>query len=138
MVDVVIQVEKRGYNGENIGENIKIIFDDIRFEVEYWNLVVLCGVLGENLFLQVMDGFFYRIWGKMGIDKIVVVVKGIFIVRFNSIENVNKVVDDGCFMFDKKLVIIQKWYVDLYVRQINIMIVFVWVCFNDLELKYWE
>lgn len=38
-------------NNENNGENIKIIFDDIRIEVEYWMLAVICCVLGVNLFL---------------------------------------------------------------------------------------
>lgn len=42
---------------------------------------------GVNLFLQVMDGFIRRVWGKLGIDKIVLVAKGIYIVRFNSFES---------------------------------------------------
>lgn len=54
---------------------MKIIFDDIKFEVEYWTNAVLCYVLGLNLLLQVMEGFIRRFWGEMGIEKIVIVVK---------------------------------------------------------------
>lgn len=41
-----------GYNMMELnGENIKIIFDDIYFEVEYLIFVVLCYVFGVNLLL---------------------------------------------------------------------------------------
>lgn len=43
---------------------MKIIYDDIRLEGEYWMIVVLYWVLGVNFLLQVMDGFIYRVWGR--------------------------------------------------------------------------
>lgn len=49
-----------------------------------------------------MDGFIRRVWGRLGIDKIILLTKGIFIVRFYSFENRSKVFNDGIFMFDKK------------------------------------
>lgn len=106
-------------NGEQNNENVKITFEDIRSEVEYWSSVVLCRVLGANPSLQVMDGFFRRVWGKIGIDNIALVANGIFIVRFNSIEGRTKVVEDGCPMFDIKPVIVRGWEADLDVKQID-------------------
>lgn len=53
-----------------------------------------------------MEGFIYRVWGKLGIDKIVLIAKGIFIVRFNSFDSSIIIFEDGCFMFDKKFVIV--------------------------------
>lgn len=53
-----------------------------------------------------MEGFIRRVWGKLGIDKVVIVVKGIFLVRFMSFEFRSKVLDEGILMFDKKLIIV--------------------------------
>lgn len=62
-----------------------------------------------------MEVFIYRIWGKLGIDKIILILKGIFIVR--SVESMEKVLSDGIFMFDKKKsVIIYFWAADLDVK----------------------
>lgn len=52
-----------------------------------------------------MEGFFKRVWGKFGIECIKLIGKGIFIVRFNSLESRIKVFDEGIPMFDKKSVI---------------------------------
>lgn len=43
---------------------------------------------------------------KLGIDKIIMIFKIIFIVRFSSYESRLKVIDEGWFMFDKKLIIV--------------------------------
>lgn len=40
---------------------ITIDGDDIQ-EVEYWSSAVICYVLGANPPLNVMDGYFRRIW----------------------------------------------------------------------------
>lgn len=47
---------------------------------------VVCYVLGANPPLSVMEGYFKRIWGKLGLDKIAFMGKGIFIVRFTTVE----------------------------------------------------
>lgn len=128
-------------NGENSGSskdvNVKITFKDIQLEVEYWTNVVLCRVLGSTPPLQVMEGFFRRIWGRLGIDKIAMVAKGIYIVRFNSFESRSQVIDEGCLMFDKNPVIVQPWASDLNVKDTDVSRVPVWVPLLDLELKYW-
>lgn len=71
-------------------------------EVEYWEYVLVVYVLGINLLFLIMEGYFKRIWGKWGIDKVVSLKRGIFIVRFYIMENRNKVLEDEFFMFDKK------------------------------------
>lgn len=49
--------------------------------------VIVCYVLGENFYIYVMEGFFTRVWGEFGIDRVVMFLKGIFIVRFNNTES---------------------------------------------------
>lgn len=80
--------------------NVKITYDDIQLEVDFWLNVVVCHVLGANPLLQVMEGFIRRILGKHGIEKIALIAKGFFIVRFTSSESRVKVLDDGILMFD--------------------------------------
>lgn len=60
---------------------VTIESDDIQDEVEYWSSAIVCYVLGANPPLSVMDGYFRRIWGKLGINKIAMVGRGLFIVR---------------------------------------------------------
>lgn len=84
-----------------------------------------------------MEGFIKRVWGKFGIDRVVVIAKGIFIVRFNSFENRNKVLDRGSPMFDKKPVIVKPWTTNLDIKKFDINCVPIWVRLMELDLKYW-
>lgn len=84
-----------GRNNEKTTSNVKITFEDIKSEVDFWVNAIVCHVLGANPPLQVMEGFFKRVWEKYGIDRVALVAKGVFIVRFTSFENRNKVLDEG-------------------------------------------
>lgn len=51
-------------------------------------------MLGCNLFSNVMEGFFKRVWGKWGIERVIFIKKDIFIVRFYIFNNRKKVMKD--------------------------------------------
>lgn len=74
---------------------VTISADGIQEEIEYWSSAVICYVLGANLPLTVMDGYFRRIWGKLGIDKIAMVGRGISLVKFINVEVSLKVPYEG-------------------------------------------
>lgn len=61
---------------------------------------VICHVLGANPPSHVMEGFFTRVWEKLGIERIALLSKGVFIVRFDCVESRVKVLDEGIPMFD--------------------------------------
>lgn len=63
--------------------------------------------MGTNPPIQIMEGFIKRVWGKLGIDRIVLLSRGIFIFRFHSFENQSKVLNEGMSMFDKKPVMVR-------------------------------
>lgn len=84
-----------------------------------------------------MEGFVKRVWGKFGIDRVALIAKGVFIVRFNSFENRNKVLDDGIPMFDRKPVIVKPWSADLDIKKLDVNSVPIWVRLMELDLKYW-
>ena len=60
----------------------KIETKDVTPEIEYWQLAILCSILGGNPPLDVLEGFFRRIWKILAIDKICLVKKVVFLVRF--------------------------------------------------------
>lgn len=125
-----------GNQGENRG-NIKITFEGIKMEVDYWTNAVICHVLGANPPLQIMEGFIKRVWGRLGIDRIALLYKGLFIVRFHTFENRLKVLNDGIPMFDKKPVVVRPWAADIDVKSIDVSTAPIWVRLVDLDLKYW-
>ncbi|XP_070054648.1 uncharacterized protein [Nicotiana tomentosiformis] len=122
---------------EPIQQNIKITMEDINNEVEYWNNAVICYVLGSNPPAAVMNGYFHRIWGEMGIDKVVQVNRGVFLVRFTQIESRVKVVEEGVQMFDKKPVIVKPWSPEIDTRKETFSKVPIWIRLPELDIKYW-
>ena len=66
-----------------------------------------CYVVGANPPFPVMGGYLRRIWAKKGIDKIVVVNKGIFLVQFHNIEYKDVILNEGIQFFDKKALIVK-------------------------------
>lgn len=69
-----------------IVDKVKNDDSDIQSEIEYWNSSIIYYVIGANLPSYVMEGFIRRIWRNMGVYKFVVLKKGVFIVRFCTME----------------------------------------------------
>lgn len=70
---------------------------------------MVCFVVGANPPLHVMDGFVKRIWKDLNIDKIGMVNKGVFWVRFNSKEFEDKACGVTDILYDKKPFVIKPW-----------------------------
>ncbi|XP_048494347.1 uncharacterized protein LOC104906959 [Beta vulgaris subsp. vulgaris] len=116
---------------------ISIELDDIQEEIEYWMSAVVCYVLGANPPISVMEGYFKRIWGKHGIDKIAIMGKGVFLVRFSSTEASLKVIHDGFQFFDQKPVIVKLWDPNMEINKADVDVVPIWVKLPGLHFKYW-
>lgn len=84
-----------------------------------------------------MGGYFKRIWGKLGIGKIVMIGKGVFTLRFTSLESCLKVKTDGFQFFDQKPFITQLWGPDMIIDKNAIHKAAIWIKFPSLPLKYW-
>uniref|UniRef100_A0A3Q7JDU5 DUF4283 domain-containing protein n=1 Tax=Solanum lycopersicum TaxID=4081 RepID=A0A3Q7JDU5_SOLLC len=67
------------------GSIIDIDFEDIESEVNYWNNVVVCYVLGAHLPFTVINGYIQRIWAKYGFNKMAMLKNGVMIAMFNSV-----------------------------------------------------
>ncbi|KAG5585598.1 hypothetical protein H5410_046032 [Solanum commersonii] len=117
--------------------NMKITLDDIKEEVAYRNSTVVCYVLGVNPSLMVKEGAFKRIWGALGIDKISQTNRGIFLIRFHTIQSRDKVIEGGIQLFDRKHVIVKPWKEGLDMKKIIVYKVPTWIRLPNLDLKYW-
>lgn len=117
--------------------NVKITAEDIHEEVEFWKTGVVCYVLGSNPPQSVMEGYFNRIWGKLGIDLVAQVQRGVFLVRFHTAESRMKVVEEGVQMFDRKPVIVKPWQHDIELKKEIMDNIQVWIRLPGLNVKYW-
>ncbi|XP_048503434.1 uncharacterized protein LOC125499059 [Beta vulgaris subsp. vulgaris] len=90
-----------------ITPSVMVESDYIQAEIEYWSSVVVCYVLGANPPLPVMEGYFKRILGSLGIAKVALFGNGMFIVRFNNVDDCMKVMSGGFQLFDRKPLIIK-------------------------------
>lgn len=94
-------------------------------------------MLGSNPPQNVMEGYFNRIWGKLGIDLVAQVQRGVFLVRFHTTESRTKVVEEGVQMFDRKPVIVKPWHPDIELKKEIIDNIPVWIRLPGLNVKYW-
>lgn len=73
----------------------KLSKDDVEPEVQYWNTAVLCTVLGANPPLEVMEGYIRRVWGSKDLDTISMAKRGVFLVRFHTVEAQKAILNRG-------------------------------------------
>ncbi|XP_010694020.1 uncharacterized protein LOC104906887 [Beta vulgaris subsp. vulgaris] len=116
---------------------IKIEFEDVKEEIEYWESAVVCYVVGANPPYPVMEGFLRRVWAKKGIEKIVAVNKGVFLVRFHNVDQRDEVLNYGFQFFDKKPLIVKQWHAEMDFQKEDIKTVPIWIQLPALDLKYW-
>lgn len=95
-------------------------------------------MLGSNTLQTVIEGYFKRNWGGLGIDKVAQVHKGVFLVRFHIIESRKKVVKERVQMFDRKPVIVKSWQPEIEMKKDVMDCIPVWIRLSGLNIKYWE
>ncbi|KAJ8435470.1 hypothetical protein Cgig2_021103 [Carnegiea gigantea] len=103
----------------------QIEIKDVAPEVDYWQHAILCSVLGANPPYEVIKGFVQRIWADFEIDKILMVRKGLFLVRFVQLQ-------DKLTPF-----IVKGWNPDMDINTESIQFLPLWVQFPELYIKYW-
>ncbi|XP_010679661.1 uncharacterized protein LOC104894967 [Beta vulgaris subsp. vulgaris] len=116
--------------------SIKIGFEDVKDEIEYWENAVVCYVIGANPPFPVMDGFVRRIWGKYGIDKVGVVGKDFFLVGLKSQEQRDAILNGGFQFFDKKPMVVKAWHQDMNFQKETVKSIPTWIQLPRLDLKY--
>ncbi|XP_060182880.1 uncharacterized protein LOC132612810 [Lycium barbarum] len=99
------------------------------FKLEYMN----SDIIGDQ-----QIGEIERIWGKKGINKVVLMKNGIMLVRFDSEEGRNDAVQGGFYHFDNKPFIVKAWTPDMEFTREELQSVPIWIKLPGLEFKYWS
>ncbi|KAJ8421497.1 hypothetical protein Cgig2_028517 [Carnegiea gigantea] len=73
----------------------------------------------------------------MDIDKVLLVRKGVFLIRFNNMDDRIKVLKKGWYFFDRKLFITKAWNEDLSLDTSNLHSIPIWVRFPEMDIKFW-
>ena len=114
----------------------KVELTDIEEEVNYWKNAVLCCVLGANPPVTVIKGFVKSIWNGYAINKVLLVKKGIYIVRFEDYQDALTVIQKGFYLFDQKPFIVKPWTPEMEINIEAITSLPIWVRFPQLDIKY--
>ena len=115
----------------------KISKIDVELEIKYWELSVVCYVTSANPPLQVVDGFVHRIWKDLHIDKLGMVNRGVFLVRFTLKEHQDQACNMNGILFDKKPFIVKPWYPNISYEKSSLASIPVWVKLPNLDVIYW-
>ncbi|KAJ8432350.1 hypothetical protein Cgig2_021120 [Carnegiea gigantea] len=110
---------------------------DVEIEIQYWQNAVLCAVMGANPPFEVMKGFLTRIWAKFTIDRILYVRKGMFLVRFDTLQDKLAVEKRGVYFFDSKPMLVKGWNPTMDLHTETIRSLPIWIQLHSLDIKYW-
>lgn len=83
--------------------------EDVEEEIRFWSKAVVCYVTSANPPFHVIEGFVRCIWKDQEIDKIGMVNRGVFLLRFVLKEHQEQACSMNGILFDKKLFIVKPW-----------------------------
>ena len=84
-----------------------MVEEDVASEIAYWKNTVICYVLGANPPYKVIDGFVRRICTGCVMDKVLLIKKGLYAVRFMEHHDAMIVAQKGFYHFDQKPFIVK-------------------------------
>ncbi|XP_059310342.1 uncharacterized protein LOC132061578 [Lycium ferocissimum] len=76
--------------------------------------------------------------GKHGINKVAMMQNGIVLVRFDSAEGKNEVIQGSIYHFDNKPLIVKAWDTDMEFNRDELYSVPIWLKLPGLDFKYWS
>ncbi|XP_059288637.1 uncharacterized protein LOC132041991 [Lycium ferocissimum] len=127
-------------NPETQGDQliVEIEEEDFVTEIEFWKHAIVCYVLGAHPPFTVLHGFIQRMWGKHGINKVVMMQNGIIMVRFDTAKGKNEIIQGGIYHFDNKPLIVKSWSPDMEFTRDELYSVPIWIKIPGLDFKYWS
>ncbi|KAL2930349.1 hypothetical protein RDABS01_035759 [Bienertia sinuspersici] len=84
-------------------------------------------VIGATPPVQVMEGFIRRVWKQYGVDKVINLPKGMYLIRLNTMENRDKILQHEKPFFDSKPMILKQWVEDMDFTQDEIKKIPIWM-----------
>ncbi|XP_009610495.1 uncharacterized protein [Nicotiana tomentosiformis] len=141
----ITKINKAGFKLEYVAPLVQgetsitaIELEDITSEIEYWNISVVCYVLGAHPPYAIIKGYIKRMWSKHGISQIVMLKNGIILVRFETEAAKNEVLQGSIFHLDNKPFIVKAWNSDMEFSKEEIQTVPIWIKLPGFDFKYWS
>ncbi|KAL2933933.1 Sensory neuron membrane protein 1 [Bienertia sinuspersici] len=110
--------------------------EDVQPEIDLWESLIVTYVIGANPPTMVMEGFLRRIWLKYGVDKIIELQKGLYLVRLTKIENRDKTLNMEGPFFHSKPMVIKAWKEEMDLTKEVVKTIAIWVKIA-MAFKYW-
>lgn len=76
--------------------------------------------------------------GKLGISKVAMMKNGILLIRFNTEEGKEEVLDEGIYHLNSKPLIVRAWTPKMDFSKDELWFVPIWIKMSGLEFKYWS
>ena len=115
----------------------KLVEENVEGEIDYWQNAVICCVLGANPLYEVIDGLVRRNWTGLAIDKVLLIEKGLYLVRFLDKGDAVRVAQKGVYHFDQKPFIVKAWTLEMEINVDSITSLPIWIQLPELDIKYW-
>lgn len=112
--------------------------DEIIKNVEKWSNTLVGYVMGDKPFYSYLRACVGRLWKLNGSLEIHSRENGFFFFKFGSREEYERILHEGPWLFDGRLVILKPWSEDIGLDRNLSSTIPVWVRFPNLHLKLWS
>ncbi|KAJ8419807.1 LOW QUALITY PROTEIN: hypothetical protein Cgig2_005394 [Carnegiea gigantea] len=86
---------------------------------------------------EVILGYVRRIWKDFAINKVILIKKGLYLVRFMDYQDAMKVTQKGVYQFDHKPFIVKAWTMEMEISTDAIVSLLIWIQLPELDIKFW-
>ncbi|GAB2212716.1 hypothetical protein Droror1_Dr00020697 [Drosera rotundifolia] len=86
-------------------EDIVITLDEVRPARQFWETSLIGYVIGDKILFKVMEGFVRNQWREVRLLEIFLHDKGYYIFKFNSKEDMTRVLEGNWFIYYKPFIL---------------------------------
>ncbi|XP_024964646.1 uncharacterized protein LOC112504921, partial [Cynara cardunculus var. scolymus] len=123
---------------ENVDSPIDIPVSVVKKSCETY-AKTLCGYfVGRRLPFPVVRFYASKLWSQFGIEDVLLNGHGIFLFKFNSVDGLQKVIDNGPWSFKNIPIFIQKWRPGLNLNSNLHDKIPLWVRIHDIPYDAWN
>ncbi|KAH0746260.1 hypothetical protein KY285_007917 [Solanum tuberosum] len=117
---------------------VQIEEEDIRLQVEEWENALIRYVIGGNPSEAQMTEFIRKVWGFVGLPKILYHENGYYVFKFQNTIDREKVMQTGQYFYGSKPMILRNWELDFELNVEMYNQIPIWVRFPSLPVGYWS
>jgi len=106
--------------------------------VDKWNNTLVGYVVGDKPFYSQLKGCVGRLWKLSCSLEIHSRENGYFFFKFGSKDECDRVLNQGPWLFDGRLIILKSWSENIALERDLLSSIPIWVRFPNLHLKLWS